>query len=336
MSNHLLRLIGQRLLLGLLTLLTISILIFLGTEFLPGDVAQTILGQQATDENLAALRTELGLDKPPVTRYLGWLGGVLQGDLGTTLSSKRSVAETIGPRFGNTMFLAGVSALIAVPVAILLGLLAVRFRDSWLDKAISVGTLTTISLPEFFVGYILILFFAINAPWFEIPLFWSDSPLEIPSQFDSIAVVNERMGLFERLRVIALPVTTLVLVVLAHMMRMTRAALIGIMSSPYIEMATLKGVSPFKIITRHALPNSVAPIVNVIVLNLAYLIVGVVVVEVVFVYPGMGQLLVDHVAKRDLPMVQACGLIFAAIYISLNMFADIISIISNPKLRFPK
>ncbi len=336
MPNYLVRLIVQRLALGVLTLFVISILIFLGTELLPGDVAQTILGQQATPENLAALRLELGLDKPPLTRYLGWLGGLLQGDLGTTLSSKRPVVEAIGSRFANTMFLASVAAAIAVPLAILLGLLAVRFRDSWFDKLISVTTLTTISLPEFFVGYLLILYFAINAPWFEIPVFWSDNPLQIPARFDSIAVVNERMNFFERLEVIALPVATLVLVVLAHMMRMTRAALIGIMSSPYIEMATLKGVSPFKIITQHALPNSIAPIVNVIVLNLAYLVVGVVVVEVVFVYPGMGQLLVDHVSKRDLPMVQACSLIFAAIYISLNMFADIVSIISNPKLRFPK
>lgn len=313
------RLIGQRLLLGVVTLFVISILIFLGTEFLPGDVAQTILGQQATPENLAALRAELGLDKPPVTRYLGWLGNILQGDLGTTLTSRRPVADMIGGRFGNTMFLAGVAALIAIPLAILLGLLAVRFRDSWLDKTISATTLTTISLPEFFVGYVLILVFAMVLQW-----------------TNSTATVYADMGLGERLQAIILPVTTLTLVVLAHMMRMTRAALIGIMSSPYIEMATLKGVSPFKIITRHALPNSIAPIVNVIVLNLAYLVVGVVVVEVVFVYPGMGQLLVDHVAKRDLPMVQACGLIFAAIYISLNMFADIVSIISNPKLRFPK
>ena len=319
MSNHLLRLIVQRILLGILTLFVISILIFLGTEFLPGDVAQTILGQSATPENLAALRTKLGLDQPPLTRYFNWLGGLLQGDLGTTLTSNRPVAEVIGGRLGNTLFLASVAAVIAIPLAILLGLLAVRFRDSWLDKTISVGTLTTISLPEFFVGYVLVLIFAMILKWAEFP-----------------STIFEGMGFWERLEKIALPVLTLTLVVLAHMMRMTRAALIGIMSSPYIEMATLKGVSPFKIITRHALPNSIAPIVNVVVLNLAYLIVGVVVVEVVFVYPGLGQLLVDHVSKRDLPMVQACGLIFAAIYVGLNMFADIVSIISNPKLRFPK
>ena len=313
------RLILQRLLFGILTLLAISILTFLGTELLPGDVAQTILGQMATPENTAALRAELGLDKPPITRYLSWLGGILQGDLGTALTSKRPINEMISGRLGNTLFLASVSALIAIPLAILLGLISVRFRDSWLDKFISVSTLTTISLPDFFVGYVLILIFAINLGWAT-----------------SMSTVYDSMSIIEKLQSIALPATTLTLVVLAYMMRMTRAAIINIMSSPYIEMARLKGVSPMNIIFRHALPNSIAPIVNVIALNLAYLVVGVVVVEVIFVYPGLGQLLVDHVSKRDIPVVQACALIFAAIYIGLNMLADIIAIISNPRLRFPK
>lgn len=319
MSNHLLRLIIQRLLLGLLTLFTISVLIFLGTEFLPGDVAETILGQQATEENLAALRAQLGLDKPPITRYLQWLGGILQGDLGVALTSNRPVVDMIGNRLSNTLFLAGVAALVAVPLALILGLLAVRFRDTWIDKTLSTLTLATISLPEFFVGYILILIFAMVLQW-----------------TGSTAQVYSDMGLGEKLQAIILPVITLSFVVLAHMMRMTRAALIGILSSPYIEMAQLKGVSPLKILTRHALPNAVAPIINVIALNLAYLVVGVVVVEEVFAYPGIGRLLIDHVSKRDLPVVQACGLIFATIYIGLNMLADIISIVSNPKLRYPK
>ena len=319
MSNHLLRLIIQRLLLGLLTLFTISVLIFLGTEFLPGDVAETILGQQATEENLAALRAQLGLDKPPITRYLQWLGGILQGDLGVALTSNRPVVDMIGNRLNNTLFLAGVAALVAVPLALILGLLAVRFRDTWIDKTLSTLTLATISLPEFFVGYILILIFAMVLQW-----------------TGSTAQVYSDMGLGEKLQAIILPVITLSFVVLAHMMRMTRAALIGILSSPYIEMAQLKGVSPLKILTRHALPNAVAPIINVIALNLAYLVVGVVVVEEVFAYPGIGRLLIDHVSKRDLPVVQACGLIFATIYIGLNMLADIISIVSNPKLRYPK
>jgi peptide/nickel transport system permease protein len=315
----LLRLILQRIGLGVLTLFLISVFIFLAAEILPGDVAQTILGQSATPENLANLRAQLGLDRPPLERYLNWLGGILRGDLGTALTNKQPVAKLIGARFANTMFLALVSAIIAVPIAILLGLLAVRFRDSWLDKLISAATLTTISLPEFFVGYVLILLFAIKLYWFP-----------------SSAMVSASMPLGERLYAIVLPCLTLTLVVIAHMMRMTRAAILGIMSSPYIEMAQLKGVKPFDIIFRHALPNAISPIITVVVLNLAYLIVGVVVVEVIFVYPGMGQLFVDNVAKRDLPVVQVCGLIFAAVFIGLNMLADILSIIGNPKLRYPK
>jgi peptide/nickel transport system permease protein len=319
MSAQLIRLILQRIGLGVLTLFLISILIFLAAEILPGDVAQTILGQSATPENLRNLRIQLGLDKPPLQRYFNWLGGVLQGNFGTALTNRQPVAKLIGARFGNTLFLASVSALIAVPLAIVLGLLAVRFRDKWLDKFISGFTLTTISLPEFFVGYVLILFFAIRLPWFP-----------------SLSTVSASMSLGERLYAIVLPCATLTLVVLAHMMRMTRAAIIGVMSSPYIEMAQLKGVSPFNIIFRHALPNAISPIINVVVVNLAYLIVGVVVVEVIFVYPGMGQLFVDNVSKRDLPVVQACGLIFATVFIGLNMLADVLSIIGNPKLRYPK
>jgi peptide/nickel transport system permease protein len=225
----------------------------------------------------------------------------------------------ISGRLGNTLFLASMAALVAVPIAILLGLIAARFRETWLDKTISIVTLSAISMPEFFIGYILIFVFAVK-------LFWAPS----------IASVYEGMGLGEKLAAIALPVATLALVVIAHMMRMTRAAVINVMASPYIEMAELKGVSRSRIIFRHALPNALSPIINVVVLNLAYLVVGVVVVEVVFVYPGMGQLMVDAVAKRDVPVVQACGLIFAATYVLLNLTADILSIVANPRLRHPR
>ncbi len=225
----------------------------------------------------------------------------------------------ISGRLGNTLFLASMAALVAVPIAILLGLIAARFRETWLDKTISIVTLSAISMPEFFIGYILIFIFAVKLLW---------AP--------SIASVYEGMGLGEKLAAVALPVATLALVVIAHMMRMTRAAVINVMSSPYIEMAELKGVSRSRIIFRHALPNALSPIINVVVLNLAYLVVGVVVVEVVFVYPGMGQLMVDAVSKRDVPVVQACGLIFAATYVLLNLTADILSIVANPRLRHPR
>nr|WP_320136115.1 ABC transporter permease [uncultured Amphritea sp.] len=312
-------LVTRRLGLGVLLLLAISLVIFAGTEMLPGDVAQSILGQSATPEALVNLRTELGLDTPAYLRYISWLGAFIQGDLGTSLTGHQNIADMLSSRLDNTLFLAGCAAAISVPLAILLGMIAVYFRNGFVDKLISISTLGAISLPEFFIGYVLIMVFSVT-----LNIFPSDS------------IVYEDMSLGERLKAIALPCITLALVVLAHMMRMTRAALISVMSSPYIESAELKGLSPFKIIFRHAFPNAISPIITVVVLNMAYLVVGVVVVEVIFVYPGLGQLMVDHVAKRDVPVVQAVGLIFAATYILFNVFADILSIISNPRLRYPK
>ena len=314
-----LKLVVQRVALGILLLLAASVLIFAGTMMLPGDVAQQILGQSATPESLANLREELGLNDPPVTRYFQWLGGILQGDLGTALTNGRDIAESIGGRLKNTMFLAFWAAVISVPLAIFLGLLAVRYKDKWPDKLISAVTLTTISIPEFMIGYILVYWLAIKLRWFP-----------------SVAIMNDSMSLGEKLNAIAIPVMVLTLVVLAHMMRMTRAAILNVMQSAYIETAELKGLRMLSVIRKHAFPNAVAPIVNVVMINMAYLVVGVVVVEVVFAYPGMGQYLVDHVSKRDVPVVQACGLIFAAVYIGLNLIADIVSILANPRLRHPK
>lgn len=315
----LLKLLAQRIALGLLLLLLVSILIFAGTIILPGDVAQSILGQSATPEALANLRAELGLNEPAVSRYLSWLGGILQGDLGTSLTSGQNIAEAIGKRLGNTLFLAFWAAVISVPLAILLGLIAVRYRERWPDKVISAITLSSISVPEFLIAYVAIFFVSVRLRW---------AP--------SVASINDGMSLGEKLHTISLPIAVLTLVVLAHMMRMTRAAILNVMQSAYVETAELKGLRMFTIIWKHAFPNAVAPVVNVVMLNMAYLVVGVVVIEVVFTYPGMGQFLVDHVAKRDLPVVQACGLIFAAVYIGLNLVADVVSIITNPRLRHPK
>lgn len=312
-------LVLKRLGIGLLLLFAVSLLISFGTQMLPGDVAQSILGQSATPESLANLREELGLNQPATTRYLHWLWGILHGDLGTALTNGQDIGSEISVRLWNTLFLAFWAAIISVPLAITLGLLAVRYRNRWPDKMISAVTLTTISLPEFVVGYIAMYFLAIK---FRL--------------FPPISVIRDGMSLGDKLWTIALPVLVLVLVVLAHMMRMTRAAILNVMQSPYIETAELKGLRPLTIIARHAFPNAVAPVVNVVMLNLAYLVVGVVVVEVVFVYPGMGQYLVDHVAKRDVPVVQACGLIFAGVYIGLIILADVISILANPRLRHPK
>ena len=317
--HPILKLVVQRVALGILLLFAASILIFAGTSILPGDVAQSILGQSATPEALANLRRELGLNDPALTRYFNWLGGVLQGDLGTALTNGRDIAESLGTRLKNTLFLAFWAAVIAVPLAIFLGLLAVRYKDRWPDKLISGVTLATISIPEFMIGYVLIYWVAIKM-----------------RMFSSVAIINDSMTLGAKLNAIAIPVMVLTLVVLAHMMRMTRAAILNVMQSAYIETAELKGLRALTVIRKHAFPNAIAPIVNVVMLNLAYLVVGVVVVEVVFAYPGMGQYLVDHVSKRDVPVVQACGLIFAAVYIGLNLVADIVSILANPRLRHPK
>ena len=317
--HPILKLLVQRIALSALLLLAASVLIFVGTEILPGDVARVILGQGATEQAVENLRAQMGLDRPATVRYFEWLFNALQGDFGVALSNRRDIATAIGARLGNTMFLAGVAAAISVPLAIFLGLLAVRFRDRWPDRLISGTTLTTISLPEFLLGYILMYFVGVKLGWFP-----------------TVSTVNPNMSFLQRLNAVALPAMVLTLVVLAHMMRMTRAAILNVMQSAYVETAELKGLRSFSIIWRHAFPNAIAPVVNVVMINLAYLVVGVVVVEVVFVYPGMGQYLVDHVAKRDIPVVQACGLVFAAVYIGLNLVADIVSILANPRLRHPK
>jgi peptide/nickel transport system permease protein len=283
---------------------------------LPGDVAAVLLGQQATPQALAIIRETLHLSDPAGIRYLRWLACILHGDLGRSLASGRSVAAELRPRFANTLALAGLAALVSVPLALGLGLASVMREGGWLDRLISTVCLITISVPEFFIGYVLILIFAVQLGWLP-----------------SLAVLHGGMSVEERLAAVTLPVMTLVLVVLAHMLRMTRAALLAVMSEPYIEMAFLKGLTRRTVVIRHALPNAAAPIIAVIALNLGYLVVGVVVVEVVFVYPGAGQLMVDAVGKRDLPLVQACGLLFAATYVGLNLLADVVAILVDPRLR---
>ncbi len=316
---QILKMVAQRLALGLLTLFVVSLIIFLGIELLPGDLAEAVLGQAATPETVAAFRRELNLDLPAHERYIKWLLGILQGDMGRSLANQREISELIGVRLYNTLFLAAVAAVISVPLAVTLGVFAALYRNSWYDRGVNVATLTTISFPEFFVAYILILLLAVTVP-----------------VFPSLSNVSPDTPFWERVYKVSLPALALTLVVIAHMMRMTRASIINLLASPYIEMANLKGLTRTRIIVHHALPNALAPIITVIVLNLAYLIVGVVVVEVVFVYPGLGQLLVDSVSKRDLPVVQASSLIFAATFILLNLTADVLAILTNPRLLHPK
>ena len=276
-------------------------------------------------KNLANFNHQLGLDRPAYVRFFEWISNILlRGDFGSSYAGLggaivRPVTEMIAPRLWNTLFLASMAAIVAVPLSLALGLLAALYRNSWFDRIVNATTLTTIASPEFFVAYVLMFIFAIKLRWL--------SPL---------STVDANTPFLQHIIRAALPALTLTLVIVAHMMRMTRASIIALLASPYIEMAQLKGLSPRQVILRHALPNAWAPIATVIAFNLAYLVVGVVVAEVVFVYPGIGQLMVDSVSTRDMPVVQACALIFAATYILLNLLADIVSIVTNPRLLHPK
>ncbi|MBW2178317.1 MAG: ABC transporter permease [Deltaproteobacteria bacterium] len=317
--NAIAAMVVKRIGMGLLTLLVISVLIFAGVEALPGDLTEAVLGQNALPETVAAFRKELKLDLPPHIRYFSWIGDAVRGEFGNSLANGRPIAGLIGWRLSNSLFLAIVTAVIAVPISILLGIAAAVYRNSFFDRAISISTLSAISFPEFFVAYILIALLSVQM-----------------IIFPSISNINAQMSFWQKIHAIVLPCLTLTMVVMAHMMRQTRAAIINILADPFIEMAKLKGLKKARIIILHAFPNALSPVINVVALNLAYLVVGVVIVEVVFVYPGLGQLLVDSVSKRDIPVVQASGLIFATVYIGLNLLADVLSIISNPRLRNPK
>lgn len=305
--------------LGILTLLLVSALIFAGTQLLPGDVASAILGQNATPGALAALRQDLGLDLPAWQRYISWLSGFVTGDLGMSLANRQPVADLLWPRFWNTMALAGYAAVVSVPVAVLLGLAAAVRRGGLFDRTINIVALAFVSLPEYFLGLLLILFLSVQ---FNI----------LPSLADTYA----GMSFGDWLRATTLPALTLVLVTVAQMMRMTRTAVLSVMDQAYVETAFLKGLGTRRVVLNHALPNAAAPIVNVVAFNIAYLITGVVLVEAIFNYNGLGRFMVDAVAKRDLPLVQAAAMVFGAAYVILNSIADIAAIALNPRLRHPR
>ena len=312
-------LIGRRLLIGVFILLVVSVLVFAGTEILPGDVATAILGQSATPELVALIRERLGLDDPVYLRYLHWLGGLVTGNLGTSLVNGADLGGEVGVRLFNTFFLALLTASVAVPLSIVLGLLSALKPNGARDRPISTVTLALISLPDFLTASILVTLFAVT---------WKFFP----------AIVNIRSddGITDIMHALVLPVATLVFAVLAHMVRMTRTVVLNVLTSPPIEMALLKGVPRWRILIVHALPNALAPIVNVIALNLAYLIAGIVVIETLFNGLGLGRFTVESVQNRDIPAVQVCAMIFCAVYVLLNLLADVISIIANPRLRHPK
>ena len=313
------RMVINRILIGFATLMVVSILVFVGTAVLPGDVAEIVLGQSATPESLAAFRAERGLDKPLPMQYLHWLGGMMTGDLGTSKAGGASISSLISGRLGNTMFLAAIVAIISVPLSVALGLLAAMHPGTWIDRVLTFGTMSLISVPEFFIATFMVLILAVELGWLP-----------------AIAHISPEDDWLKQARGLAMPLITLIIVVAAQMIRMTRAGILNVMNSPYIEMAILKGVPRTRIILRHAFYNAIGPIVNVIALNLAYLVSGVVIVETIFAYPGLAKLMIDGVQTRDLPLVQATGMIFCGTYVVLIILADVAAILSNPRLRSPK
>ncbi len=321
----LLRAILRRTVVGIATLFAVSVLIFVGTSVLPGDVAQIILCQMATPEGLTALRAKLGLDQPAHVRYFLWLGDLLTGDLGVSKAGSgfgtvgTAISTMINARLWNTFRLTGMVAMIAIPLSLTLGLSAAMYPGTRLDLVVTFSTLSLISLPEFFVATFLVLILAVHLGWLP-----------------AIAYMSGNETGWQLIRALAMPTLTLVIVVSAQIIRMTRATVLNVMSSPYIEMAILKGVPRKRIILRHALFNAIGPIVNVIALNLAWLVSGVVIVETIFAYPGLAKLMIDGVQTRDLPLVQACAMIFSTTYVILIFIADMASILSNPRLRHPK
>jgi len=313
------RMVFRRIGIGIALLWVVSVLIFAMTQVLPGDAAQIILGQQATPESLTALRKELGLDRPAIVQYFDWLSRMATGDLGISKAGGATIASLIEGRLFNTVLMTALVALVAVPLSIFLGLVAAMFPGSWIDRSMTFITLCLIAVPEFFIATFLVLILAVQLNW-------------VPA----ISYLSGREDFWQLMRALALPILTLTFVVSAQMIRMTRAGVLNVMNSPYIEMAILKGIPRKRIILRHALLNAVGPIVNVVALNLAYLVSGVVVVETIFAYPGLAKLMVDGVQTRDLPLVQACAMIFCGTYVILILIADIASILSNPRLRHPK
>jgi peptide/nickel transport system permease protein len=316
MNRLLLKLLAQRIALAVLSLLAVSVIVFAITAVLPGDAAQEQLGQESTPEALAALRAKMGLNVPAPTRYVRWLTGLMHGDLGVSSITQLPVKELIGSRLPNSLLLATVTALFSVPIALTLGITAAVFRGSWFDRAASSAAVALVSVPEFLVATLAVLIFAVQLHWLP-----------------ALSYVSDIESLGQMLRAFAMPVLTLCCVIVAQMMRMSRAAVVDQLDAPYIEMVRLKGASPLRMVLAHALPNAVGPIANAVALSLSYLLGGVIIVETIFNYPGIAKLMVDGVAQRDIPLVQACAMLFCVCYLALVTTADICGIFANPRLR---
>jgi len=306
---------------GLLTTLGVSIVIFLGTNALPGDAAQIRLGQAADEASLKALREELGLNYPLYQQYFRWLISFISGDFGTSLASSNvTIAQLISDRYENTLIVSSLTAMIGVPISVGLGIVAAMFPGTLYDRILTLGSVTLVAAPEFFTATLMVLF---------VVFFLGIGNAVVVGSIDD-------KNLVELITHFILPIATLCLVIAAQLIRMTRAAVLNVMNSPYIEMAILKGIPRRRVVMRHALLNAIGPIVNVIAINLAYVVTGVIVIEVYFGYAGLATLIVQGVQTRDYILIQTLGMIFCATYVILMMIADLASILSNPRLRHPK
>jgi peptide/nickel transport system permease protein len=306
----------RRLLLGVLVLILVSILVFIATQAL-GNPARAILGRDATPEALAALEKQLNLNDSVFSQYLSWIGGVLRGDFGTSLAAQVPVTDLLSDRLVNSLILVSLAALISIPISIAIGSYGALRREKLFDNVASNLMLVLAAIPEFVVAVGLVILFATTVfNWLPAisPVPPGTSPLDNPD-------------------ILVLPVLTLVIAVSPYVARIMRASMVEVLESDYIEMARLKGLSERVVLVRHALPNAIGPVFQVIAINLAYLAGGVVIVEYVFNYPGIGSALVDAVVNHDVPVVQTLTMLIAAVYVVLNLLADIATILVTPKLR---
>lgn len=311
------KVIGRRLIFSAFILLAVSLLVFGATLLLPGDAARAILGQQATPERIAALNEQLGLNQPAWQRYFSWLGGLFVGDFGTSTASGGSVAQLLGERVGNSFILMAAAAIISVPLGIGLGVYQALHRGGRRDQAMTGLSLVFAAMPEFVIGIGLIAIFATSV--FQI--------------LPAVTLAPPGQPVWGRPEQLILPTMTLILVVTPYIVRMMRATMIEVLDSGFVEMARLKGVPETRVIMRHAVPHALGPVAQVVAIQLAWLAGGVVVVEFLFRYPGLGQALIDAVTYRDVQVVQAISMLVAAVYVVVNLAADVVGILTNPKLR---
>jgi len=309
--------IVRRLLLGILVLVLVSVVVFVATQALPGDPARAILGRSATPQSLAALRKQLHLDRPVLLQYWTWVSGLLHGNLGKSLAAQQPVTTLLSPKLVNSTVLVVIAAVVSIPVSIAIGSWAALKREKIFDTLGSNLLLVLAALPEFVVAVVLIIFFSTTV--FNI--------------FPAISTIPPGSRPWDDFGALVLPALTLVIAVAPYVARIMRASMIEVLESEYVEMARLKGLPERTVLVRHALPNALGPVFQVIALNLAYLAGGIVVVEYVFNYSGVGSALQDAVVNHDLPVVQALAMLIAAVYVALNLLADVATILVTPRLR---